>query len=264
MAVGAEREANEAVDRIGGLRTHPAYRPLIALNAAQRAELAEALRKVRERRRMLLRFGYEWLHRALTEALEGRQARWQALLDQSRQLIDQIVQLLDMLGPRQVLIPATREARSVRADAGAVIEYLQGGGKWTAFGLLTPKAVKNFTYFRDEITVDGQPAETHERLYMVCAHVDLALAFEALEGAWSDHRGLPSGSQLRIRAAAIEEHVRNLNFALNYAKVCQDLGRYLSAARPVIPEPDWHNKDAEEWLKLIEASILEERQRVSA
>jgi AAA domain len=264
MAVGAEREAKEAVDRIGGLRRHPAYRPLIALNAAQRAELAEALRKVRERRRMLLRFGYDWLHRALTEALEGRQARWQALLDQSRQLIDRIVQLLDTLGPRQVLIPATREARSVRADAVAVIEYLQGGGKWTAFGLLTPKAVKNFTYFRDEITVDGQPAETHERLYMVCAHVDLALAFEALEVAWSDHRGLPSGSQLRIRVAAIEEHVRNLNFVLNYAKVCQDLGRYLSAARPVIPEPDWLNEEADEWLKLIEASVLEERQRVAA
>ena len=28
MAVGAEREAKEAVDRVGDLRTHPAYAPL--------------------------------------------------------------------------------------------------------------------------------------------------------------------------------------------------------------------------------------------
>ena len=42
-----------------------------------------------------------------------------------------------------------------------VIEHLQGGGKWTAFGLLTPKAVKDRTYLRDEITVDGQLADTH-------------------------------------------------------------------------------------------------------
>ena len=40
MAVTAEREAREAVDRIAGLRTHPAYGPLIALNADQTCELA--------------------------------------------------------------------------------------------------------------------------------------------------------------------------------------------------------------------------------
>ena len=131
---------------------------------------------------MLLRFGYDWLHGALTEALEGRQARWQALLDQSRQLIDQIVQLLDTLGSRQVSIPATRDARSVRADAVAVIEYLKGGGKWTEFGLLTPKAVKDRTYFRDEITVDGQPADTHERLYMVC--ITLTLRSHSMLWKW--------------------------------------------------------------------------------
>ncbi len=263
MAVTAEREAREAVDRVGDLRTHSAYGPLIALNAAKRAELAETLRKIRERRRMLLRLGYVWLRGALTDALEGRQARWQELSDQSRELIDRIIQLLDRLGSRSVSIPATRDARSVRADAVAVIEHLKGGGKWTAFGLLTPRAVKDRTYFCDEITVDGQPADTHERLYIVCVHLDLAFAFNALELAWSDHRGLPSGSQSRIRVAAIKEHVGSLNLALNYAKVCQDMGRYLSAARPVIPEPDWLSEEADEWLKLIEASTFEERYRLA-
>lgn len=263
IAVTAERQAREAVDRIGGPRAHQAYGPLIALNATKRAELAETFRKVRERRKMLLRLSYDWVHRALTEALEGRQARWQALLDHSRQLIDQFDELLDTLGSCSVSIPATREARSVRADAVAVIEHLKGGGKWTAFGLLTPKALKDRTYFRDEITVDGQPADTQERLYLVCAHLDLALAFSALEVAWSDHGGLPSGSQSRIRAAAIKEHVHRLSLALNYAKVCQDLGRYLNAARPAIPEPDWLNEEADEWLELIGASALEERYQLA-
>jgi hypothetical protein len=263
MAVTAERQASAAVDRVGDLRAHPAYQPLIALNAGKRAKLAETLRKVRERRRMLVRLGYDWLDGALTDALQGRQARWQTLLDQSQQLIDRIVRLLDTLGSRSVSIPATWEARSVRADAVTVIEYLKGGGKWTAFGLLTPKAVKDRTYFRDEITVDGQPADTHERLYMVCVHLDLALAFNALEIAWSDHGGLPSGSQSRIRAAAIKEHVSSLSFALNYAKVCQELGRYLNAVRPAIPEPNWLNEEADEWLELVEASTLEERYRLA-
>jgi very-short-patch-repair endonuclease len=263
MAVTAEREAKATVDRVGDLRVHPAYGSLIALNAAKRAELAEILRKVRERRRTLLRLGHHWLHGALSEALEGRQARWQALLDHSRQLVDRLVQLLDTLGSRSVSIPATREVSCVRADAIAVIEYLNGGGKWTAFGLLTPKAVKDRTYLRDEITVDGQPADTPKRLYMVCVHLDLVLAFNALEVAWSDYRGLPSGSQSRIRMAAIREHVDSLSLALNYAKVCQDLGRYLSALRPAIPEPNWLNEEVDEWLELIEASTLEERHRLA-
>jgi very-short-patch-repair endonuclease len=263
MAVTAERQAKATVDRVADLRAHPAYRPLIELNAAKRAELAETLRKVRERRRMLLRLGYDWLYGALTEALEGRQARWQALLDHSRQLIDRLVHLLDTLGSRSVSIPVTREARSVRADAIAVIEYLRSGGKWTSFGLLTPKAVKDRTYFRDEITVDGQPADTQELLHMVCVHLDLALAFNDLGAAWSDHRGLPSGSQSRIRLAAIKEHVDSLGIALNYARVCQDLGRYLNAVRPAIPEPNWLNEETDEWLELIEASSLEERHRLA-
>jgi very-short-patch-repair endonuclease len=263
MAVAAEIQAKATVERVGDLRVHPAYGPLIALDAAKRAELAETLRKVRERRRMLLRPGRDWLHGALTETLEGRQARWQALLDHSRQLIDQLVQLLDTLGSRSVSIPAARHARSVRADAIAVIEYLKGGGKWTTFGLLTPKAVRDRTYFREEITVDGQPADTHERLSLVCVHLDVGLAFNALEVAWSDHQGLPSGSQSRIRVAAIREHVDSLSLALNYAKVCQDLGRYLDAVRPAIPAPNWLNEGADKWLELIEAATLEERHRLA-
>jgi very-short-patch-repair endonuclease len=262
-AVTAERQAKATVDRTGDLRAHPAYGPLFALNAAKRAELAETLRKVTERRRMLLRLGHHWLLGALSEALEGRRARWQALLDHSRQLVDRLVQLLDTLGSRSVSIPAIREARSVRADAIAVIEYLNGGGKWTTFGLLTPKAVKDRTYLRDDITVDGRPADTPERLNMVCVQLDLTLAFNALEVAWSDHHGLPSGSQSRIRIAAIGEHVDSLSLALNYAKVCQEMDRYLGSLRPIIPEPNWLNEEADKWLELIEVSTLEERHRLA-
>jgi hypothetical protein len=57
------------------------------------------------------------------------------------------------------------------------------------------------------ITVDGQAADTQERLHTVCQHLELTFAFNDLELAWSDHNGLPSGSVPRIRVAAIKEHV---------------------------------------------------------
>ena len=45
--------------------------------------------------------------------------------------------------------------------------------------------------------------------------------------------------------------------------MCHDLGRYLSGLRPAVPEPNWLNEEAYEWLELIEASTLEERHRLA-
>ena len=263
VAVKIEREARAAVDQVAAMRMRLAYEPVVALSAEERARLAEQLREIKERRKRLGRLGYDWTHGAVTAALEGRPALWQALRDQSWELIGRIEDLLDSLGSRLVSMPEDFDARIVRADVAAVIEHLTGGGKWTAFGLFTPKAVKGRTYLREQITVDGQLADTQERLQVVRNHLDVTLTFDALELAWSDHNGLPSGSQLRIRVAAIKEHVGSLGSALDYAEACLRLGRILSAATPMIPEPDWLNGQADEWLELIDASALEERHRLA-
>jgi very-short-patch-repair endonuclease len=123
--------------------------------------------------------------------------------------------------------------------------------------------LKDRIYLREQITVDGQLADTQERLQIVCDHLDLVLAFDTLEMAWLDYNGLPSDSQLRIRLAAIKEHVGSLGSALDYAETCLRLARNLSAATPVIPEPNWLDGQADEWLELIDASALEERHRLS-
>jgi very-short-patch-repair endonuclease len=264
LAVNAESEANAAIAQIAAMRTHPAYEPVVALNAEERERLAEQLREIREKRRRLGRLGYDWMHGLVTEALEGRQARWQELRNQSWELIGRIDQLLNSLGSRLVSMPEDWDARVVRADAAVIVEHLKGGGKWTAFGFFTPKAVKDRIYFHEHITVDGQPADTLDRLQIVCNYIDVVLAFAALELAWSDHTELPSGSQPRIRVAAIKEHVGSLGSALDYAETCLRLARNLSAATPVIPEPDWLNGQADEWLELIDASALEERCRQAA
>jgi hypothetical protein len=235
-AVAIEGEAKEALDRAGGKRLHPAYSSLVALNTSERAILAESLQEIREKRIRLRRLG-GWMHRVLIAALEGRQARWQALLDQSRTLIRRIDQLLDSLGSCSVLMPQAWDIRIVRSDAAAVIEHLDSGGKWTAFGVFTPKTVKDRTYLR-HITVDGKPADTPQRLRLVCIALDLAFAFDALEQAWSDHNGLPVDSRPRIRLAAVKEHVGGLASGLDYARICLGLGRSFGAAMPAITEPD--------------------------
>jgi very-short-patch-repair endonuclease len=263
FAVSAEREAEEALDRLTMLRVHPAYQPIVTLPAETRQKLGQALRQMNDRRKRLLRLSEDWVPRAVAAALEGRQARWQALLSQSRELLDNAEEILERLGSASVSIPDERDRKAVRTDAAAVIEHLRDGGKWTSFGLLTPKAVKDRTYLRELVTVDGQSADRPDRLQIVCDHLDLTFAFEDMELAWTDQGALPTGSQPRIRIAAIREHVDCLDSALAYATDCSDLARSLTSAKPAIPEPDWLNQDIEQWIHIIDASYVEERHRAA-
>lgn len=263
IAVTAEREAKEAVHRLAELQNHSAYHSIVALSISQRTNLTRALRGLNERRRELYRLGYGWLPNALMETLGGRQARWQAIHEQSRRVIGKITQLLDGLGSSSISLPPEKDAKLVRADAMAVINHLQAGGKWKKFGFLTPKVVKERIYLRDQVTVDGQPADTEERLSLICKHIELSFAFTDLNQAWADCGGLPPSSQPRIRLAAVKEQVTSLGDVFGYAQACLELGRNLSALVPAIPAPDWLNGEAEKWLEIIEASATEEQHRLA-
>ncbi len=208
---------------------------------------------------------YSWLDSALRATLDGRQALWRALLRPVAESgLVKSKNYLTFSGSSSISLPAVKEVKTVRADAAAVIEHLRAGGKWNTWVLLTPKAVKERTYLRDQVRIDDQPADSMERLALVCTHLDFVFAIQDLEQAWADHGGLPASSQPRIRLAAINEQIGMLGDALNYAQACQKLNRYMAASRPAIPEPDWLSEQAEDWLDIIDATSVEERHRVAA
>jgi very-short-patch-repair endonuclease len=264
VAVSAEREANAVVERIAALRRHPAYGPILALGANGRSKLGEHLRLQDERRQKLSRFGLDWVNDALSEALTGRHAVWHALRERTNGLIGHIEGLLSSLGSTSVSVNVTKHAKAVRADASAIIQHLEAGGKWKKLAFFTPEVVKERTYLLDQVSVDGQPADTIERLQAVCKHLDLTVAIEDVQHAWTDHGGLPSGSDLRMRVAAIKEQVGVLTDALHYADACIKLGSAMKSAASSIPEPDWQSNDVQDWLRMIDAAAQEERKRQAA
>jgi len=261
-AIAGETKAKEELESTAGLRVHPAYGPITRLGTGARAKLADRLQQLKESRRQLLRLGHSWLSGALKECLEGRRARWQTLFDQSWNLIGRADRLLASVGSHSITLSVTKDLRAVRADAAAVLDHLKSGGKWTSFGVLTPKVVKDRTYLRQQIAVNGRPPDTPDALQILCEDLDLALTFEELDSIWSDHGGLPSGSP-QIRAAAIKECTTALGAALDYVAACQALAVSLSAAAPAIPEPDWVSGRADEWQDIINAVSLEERHRAA-
>ncbi len=263
-AVGAEREAMFAVEQLAELRNHAAYAPILALGTIGRGKLAGNLRLLNERRQRLDRFRSDSLRAALAAALGGRHAVWHALRERSRGLIAKIERLLGDLGSISISIQANKEVKLIRADAAALIQHFEAGGKWATWGFLIPKVVKERVYLRDQVTVDGQPADTVERLQIVCRYLDLTFAFEELKSAWADHGGLPVVSDMRMRLAAIKEHVAVLNDSLLYAEDCVKLSSAMKSATPPIPEPDWQTDQVQEWLRIINATVKEEEQRKAA
>jgi very-short-patch-repair endonuclease len=262
-AVAAENEAIAAFDHVAAAGTHPAYAAIAALTADDRHALADKLRQLKASRETLQRFGDSRLHDALRNALDGRQAGWQALLDASRQAVGEIDQLVQRLGPHTVSLPETWDLKQVRMDVVSVYRHLREGGRWVEFGLYTPKAVKGRGYLRGAIKVDGVVADTPERFRIVCDYIDLMLSLRSLDLAWSDHGGLPSGAQLRVRTAAIKEHVNFFAGALAYAQTCVHVGRILGTTTPPIPIPDWLNGEADAFLDLISAAAFEDAQRAA-
>jgi hypothetical protein len=179
-AVTAEQDARQAFEQVRELRNHPSYRWIAAGNPDQRTKLERILRELNARHEDLRRRGYDWMAHALADGFGGRQARWRALFDQSQALISRIDQLLEKLGSSSISIPPDRELRRVRADARAAVNHLQTEGKWRRFGIVTPKELRERTYLRDQITVNGQPADTVAHLSLVCSHIDIDLGFAEL------------------------------------------------------------------------------------
>jgi very-short-patch-repair endonuclease len=262
-AVTAESDAKAAFEGDAARRDHPAYAAIAALTEDDREALAAKLRELKESREALQRRGDRRLQDALRAALDGRQAGWLALLEQSQQTLEEIEQLLQRLGSHAISIPESWDLKQVRADLVIVYRHLREGGKWVEFGLYTPKAIKSRLYLRGPLTVDGQVADTAERLRLVCDHIDFVLSLQALDLAWSDYGGLPPGSLPRIRVAAIKEHIGSFAAALDYAQTCLHLGRILGAMTPAIPEPDWLNGEADAFLDLIAAAVLDDRYRLA-
>lgn len=257
--VNAEEEAKQRVQLLASLQAHAAYSRLVALDSSKRTSLDHALRLLIDRRRDLLRRDYHWMKAALAETLGGRQASWQALLDQSEKLIVRIEQLFQSLGSSSVSIPSELDIRQVYLDAQTVINYIKSGGKWTLLGFMVPRPIKQCVYLRNRILVDGQPAETVDRLIIVSIYIELYSAFSELEKLWPQSMNSPLALNKRIRFETIKEEVKDLRAALVYAQACLKLADYIDKALPGISMPNWLTSDVETWLEIVQAAEVEDR-----
>ena len=260
-AVMAESRGRRSFEAAAEYRKHPAYRAIAVRTHDERGKIAENFQALMLTHAALVRQNYKWLPQVFSACLAGRQAQWTTLHEASLKHVEEIEALRDAVGSTVVSLPAGKDIRRICADVIAVIQHLESGGKWTAFGLLVPKAVKDRQYLRSEVNVDGVPAGTVEVLKAVLNHLDMKLALGELEQAWAILGGLPSSPSLPLRISGIKEHIRALADVLSFAERCQASARALGAAKPPIPEPNWLDGQLRQWLGFIELADFEDKLR---
>ena len=262
--VSAENSAATSVDRSQDARVHPAYRPLQHLDPDRRAEIADRLRRLEDRRRMLEVDRDPWLPRVIRDTVAGRPGRWDGIIASSRELLGRIESLYDHVKERVVVIPSGRDRRNVRADVETALAHLEAGGRWKRFGLFTPRSLRGIDYLGDEVRVDGTGAADSRRLRVVLDYLTMEFAQDDLQAIWSRVGASPLPGEPRQSLAVAAELCSVLENTLSYADECRVLAGAMAAMPSRIPAPDWSNGEAATWLALIDAAAVGDRYHQAA
>lgn len=260
-AVEAEAEAKTEVSTLAGLVNHPAYKPILHLNAERRKKLGTELSELEEQRRSLVRSATPWQESATQDFISGRGARWIALADLTRARLAEMKQLLERLGSKVVVLPDRRDLRKLRADAFAAATFLSASGKWKRFGLFTPSELKGRDYLLREVSVSGESPTTPALLLDICNHLDLEFALVEVSRSWTEVGINTAGADRLVCIAMLSEQLSILDKCQQFAERCRRLGLGMSKVDPPIPEPDWLAGQGKDWLDVLRASLVEETYR---
>ena len=244
------------------MRSHAAYIAIQALSGDSREQLRMQLKQLEEQRLVLARVEGEWIEAARRDLLSGRHARWNTVLDVSRDRLPKIERLIDGVGHQTVELPEAYDPRKVRADARATLSYFNDGGKWKRFGIITPRELKGRAYLKDEVLVDGEGAADADRLQVVNDYLECGFELEDLQSVWNGVGAPPPPTgDRRMSVAVLREEASVLQQCREYADGCHLLAQSMAGETPPIAEPDWMNGQAEAYLELINVASVEDRFR---
>ena len=258
-SVHEETEALKLYKQHEHMRCHGAYGPILSLSGNSREQLRSEFESLEKQRHELRRQGGEWSQTAIQDLILGQRARWSTILEESGVRLPRIENLIHNVSARTVELPVGRDARKVLADVIAVIGYFENGGKWKRFRVFTPKEVKDRTYLKDSVFVDGEHASNTENLEVVRDTLELELELAALQSVWNGVGVSSTEGISRLRFAELTERTSILKQCFEYADGCGLLSQSMTNAIPPVPVPDWISGQSQEYIELIKSTFVEEQ-----
>ncbi len=258
VLVEHESVVKEAFAKIEAARSHPAYGSLSTLTTEQRVSLGAALRKLEEKRFTVMRINNDWYVSALRDLLSSKRARWNALLIRNNELLSEAHKLSQSIGNSSVSLPEKYNLQKMRSDAQTASQFLSEGGSWKRMGLFTPTILKDKTYLKNEILVDGLSPASHEQLDIVCDELSLILVLEEIISVWLEVGVKVSTSNRLILLAELKEQQADLQLCFSYADACLEINHTFTTYSPPVAGPNWLNDKINNWVELLDVAEKEE------
>ena len=220
------------------LLTDERFAALPQSSAQDRQAALRAVQDVAQRRTELERRRESWIAPAVEDVLALRDREWKAQLATTRQALSTAESLLQILGGHAVSGLNRIQPDVALGHVASLTQHLTSGKRLKGvFGIA--KVAREAEPLLDRVRVDGQPADSIDRLSAVKARIELELALTPVEQLWR----LPDGTDLPLtqRIARLQDEEGVLLQVLDFADVH---GRAVALMRSMALDVDLGDPEA--------------------
>ncbi len=186
----------------------------------------------------------------LEDLLVSAKARWSRQAVDSEALLRDAARLLEGIGTARVELPVDIGENRLRADVERRLAHFEDGGR-KGISILAPRVVRETQYIVKRCRVDGQKADTIERLRCLRDHLELQRKIGELRELWGPTLAdAPSAEQALSRAQELTAELKALLkfFDTKHADaIATSLGPKRTTAASA--------SERDEWLKAIDALL---------
>jgi len=256
--VRVEREAQQQYDTATAIRERPEYNFLSSCDQQKRDALVSKMRILLANYEVLAQNINPWVKDVALRVLAGQERAMVELHSVTESHLSSMGGRARVISERTVSGLGDKDRQVIRAQASALLEHLEAGGKlrhWTY--VARPKVVKDALYLVDEVCVNGRKCSEVEPLQELLEWINFLDRLDALDTHWCNFLTPPSGT-LTVRKAEYENYNSQLNQSL---ELRNSLFEAQSAVADIVGlrQPIWH-KPARiaEYIESAEAVSLED------
>ena len=242
----------------GNIRLNEEYAPLASATTEARATLGAEVATLLTDADQVTRHLQGWTEQAVREILGDQDRAWRDLF---RLTTTHLSEVRDRAGWADELAVAGLEGRDrhqVRADAELMRLHLESGRGW-GIGPFRAALAKRSYYLRAEVSVNGEPCDTAERLQTLLNWLDVDHRLDLLRERWQRTSSVPEDISFGAQVGHLEDLCEPLEAALGLHGQKANIQRLVEPIEG-LSEPTWHDFDAiRRLLRCISAADSEVR-----
>ena len=192
----------------------------------------------------------------LKDLLVSATARWSRQVADSEALLREAGRLLERAGPARVELPDDIGEDRLRADVKRRLAHFEDGGR-KGISVLAPRVVRETRYIVRLCRVDGQKADSIERLRCIRDHLELQRKIRELGELWGPSLAeAPSSGQVLSRARELTAELKALLEFID-TKHADAIATSLGPKRTTVASAS----ERDDWLKAIDALLASQEVR---